>query len=819
MRKTSNLLWGALVALCSCSGGGGASVDKPGGLRSRGGADAARVVKAQVDGRKIDGLWFIDRDTVLEVRSRAGGRLEAAHACGGGSSYRTAKGAADFAIRGLPDANVLEVVPETEPTGAAANIPRLTPFGLALRKLGSHRADFTYVVPIAAANVSGAPADVFRRDWWRKLAKEFDLPPVLPDFGGHLRGFPDDVAAGRAPVSTPGAAFDVLEPRRPSTTHVNLTMPLFTVSRPARRIASDLRCEGEQPAPQVIRFADGGEDIPWGLPLKEAYPRALAAFLGQEEIGEPGETQHDGGKKTACVDAGDQESDCAVEKAKAPNVYYECDITDFTLSGLKTLSRKAILDPQSDLAPGVIVKASSLPTNKLSPVALKRNPMTVHVTGCSTGDVTIPDVPVFDFPGAHAAMTQALASCELSSQSEAYSATDRASLDSFKFHVGVSGNYAGFKGKLDLDVERVSRKKVFRAMYTQVWASARVDFPTEGAMSLFADPDQKVDGQISVTNFPVLIKDVNYGRQLYLIIETDSEKLETLTTLELAYQEQKRCEQKASTCEREKKSCLEAAEQCDPSDPAACRMMKMNCHDEYDECMEEADACTTDAMIKIEASLKTVNEQATESVEAFSSGPNGVVSVTAGAATLEERKNAVAKWFAERPAKFMDLRPVSTEGYWLEPLYRPATYALTVATSRTDCRERENHVGQLQPVRYTLDLEGIDDEVHIWQGPPAGEARIKHRLGTYMDVDLTPVGGFIEPGRETTISLLIGNGGGWSSGGRLVLRRDGEKVWEHDEARLVRHTGWIYWVELRVTHDGVQVLKEYPCVNHLDCML
>ena len=61
-------------------------------------------------------------------------------------------------------------------------------------------------------------------------------------------------------------------------------------------------------------------------------------------------------------------------------------------------------------------------------------------------------------------------------------------------------------------------------------------------------------------------------------------------------------------------------------------------------------------------------DNAVENIEAFASGPTGVTALVSKAGTVDEKRAAMAAWFTEVPKTFAELRPVSTDGGWLEPL-------------------------------------------------------------------------------------------------------------------------------------------------------
>lgn len=125
----------------------------------------------------------------------------------------------------------------------------------------------------------------------------------------------------------------------------------------------------------------------------------------------------------------------------------------------------------------------------------------------------------------------------------------------------------------------------------------------------------------------------------------------------------------------------------------------------------------------------------------------------------------------------------------------------------------------------SLRLSNIDDDAYVWVFQPGSAedaiCSVRFRGGQpgSGDCDLSQIMRSRGNPESSTFVVKIGNGGGWNSSGTIDLLIDGRVVRTHNEATLVRHTGWVYRWEFGVDfkHGGFTDGGDSGCVNIWDC--
>jgi len=208
----------------------------------------------------------------------------------------------------------------------------------------------------------------------------------------------------------------------------------------------------------------------------------------------------------------------------------------------KQLEKYIAFNPNSDaIFPGALVQGKSLPDGVLSPIRTYRNPLTITVTDLVSTDAAASYSKKVNDPTL-ANVTDAISSIlnqNLSVEQPAkitYSQTTMSSLEEAFLKLGASYKWATGNVSGSFQTSSLNYRTSYMVRYVQSYYTVSSETPSDPASFISRRASfNAFRNYVDNTNPPTFISSVTYGRELWMLIESNYEASEIKATLNAAF--------------------------------------------------------------------------------------------------------------------------------------------------------------------------------------------------------------------------------------------------------------------------------------------
>jgi hypothetical protein len=227
-----------------------------------------------------------------------------------------------------------------------------------------------------------------------------------------------------------------------------------------------------------------------------------------------------------CADSSGNAVDCPADPNEGHAGLVRCSVQNYSESKQKSLVDVVALSDEDEIYPGALLQGGSLASGDITPITIPRAAGTLTLRGLTVSgasySTTVDSVTLANVTDAVAGLLQdnqilgTVADASLDHH-QVYSAQD------FDLRFGVDVSAADLPASISgqLNVDTTSTDNLVVLQFTQVYYTVSFQTP-EHSWSVFRDDKgfDDPDGQIGNDNPPLYVKNVKYGRQIFLFFRS-----------------------------------------------------------------------------------------------------------------------------------------------------------------------------------------------------------------------------------------------------------------------------------------------------------